>query len=262
MDVRRVPRAALYGFTLSIALTACTASVDYAPKPVPVPNFSTMPERVTERGVTVGADPYVQPERQEAYFGLSLGRMDVLPVHLLIHNNSARAILVRPYEIALLLPDGRAVAPVGAAKAVERGLGAPVQFSSVGRSAASLAPLAGAYFGPRGYGAVNTVVAVEGIRLIGKLSAERELHRQLYADYRAKELDEITLNGKESRHGFVYFILPPDALLPADAKLLVRLIDTGDATSSVVELTLPRLDLRRPTMLRNNGDKPQKAPQN
>ncbi len=241
---RASPLVALYGFMLSIGLAACAATVEYTAKPVPVPIVGAMPGWVTESGVAVGADPYVQPERQQAFFGLKLGRMDVLPVQVLIRNDRDRAILVRPYEIALLLPDGRAVTPVGAAEAVARGMGAPVQFSSTGRLAAGSAPVVGAYAGPSASGAVYSVVAVEGFFLVAKLKGRRELHRQLFADYRAKELGEVTLNKNESRYGFVYFILPPDTAFPSDLKLAVRVIDTENAIASVVEVPLTHLDLR------------------
>ncbi len=188
--MRASPRAAFYGFTLSVALAACAASVEYSAKPVPVPIAGAMPGWVTERGVAVGADPYGQLERQ-TFFGLRLRGMGVLPVQLLIRNDGDRGVLVRPYEIALRLPDGHALAPVGSAQAAARGQWAPVQFSPVGRSAAYSAPVAGAYGGPRAYGAVGAVAAVV---LEAEVSTRQELHRQLFIDYRAisKKASSVT----------------------------------------------------------------------
>ena len=234
----------LYGLMLSIGLAACMASVKYTAKPVPAPTAGAMHARVTEKGVTVGVDPYTQVERQEAFFGLRLARMGVLPVQVFIRNDQDRAFLVRPYEMALLLPDGRAVAPVGAAAAVARGMGAPVRFSQVGRSAVSTETLAGAYAGPQAYGATSSVAALAGVVLMGEIGTQRELYRQLFTDYSAKELSEITLKRGESGHGFVYFIFPPDTTFPADMTLAIRVIDTESAVATIVEVPLSRLDLR------------------
>ncbi len=188
VDAGRVPKD---DARLEIHRSLGAASVVYPGKPVPVPIAGAMPGWVTERGVAVGADPYGQPERQAAFFGPRLRGMGVLPVQLLIRNDGDRGVLVRPYEIALRLPDGRALAPVGSAQAAARGQGAPVQFSPVGCSAAYSAPVAGAYGGPRAYGAVSAVAAVV---LEAEASTQQELHRQLFFDYRAisKKASSVT----------------------------------------------------------------------
>ena len=236
-------RTALYGMLLSVAVIACAAPKKPSVQDVPAPLPGEMPAQTTEHGVTVAADPYVQADRQERVFGSKPGRMGVLPVQMLIANATARNLLIRPYEIALLLPDRRALAPVGASQAAARAMGAPVQFSALGRSAAYSAPLAGAYGGPEAYGAVSGVSALAAIVLGVELVEERELHRQLFRDYRAKELAEAIVPAHGSRYGFVYFILPEDTPFPAEMKLLVRLIDTVEATASVVEIALPGVDL-------------------
>ncbi len=235
---------ALYGFMLLLGLAGCAASIEYTPRPVPDPIEDEMPARVSERGVAIGADPYSQPDRQEAFFGLRLGQKGILPIQLLIRNDRDVAILVRPYEMAILLPDGRAVAPVGAEQTVGRALGAPVQFSSVGRSAVYSAPAAGASAGPLAYGAAGGLTVLAGIVLLREINTQRELYRQLFFDYRAKELHEITLKKGEFRHGFVYFIFPPDMTFPSDITLAIRVIDTENATAFVVKVPLTHVDLR------------------
>ena len=62
----------------------------------------------------------------------------------------------------------------------------------------------------------------------------------ILADYRSKELPDATLGPGESRHGFVYFVLPPDVPRAGDFALAVRFIDSEDATVTVVLVPLPR----------------------
>lgn len=238
--------SALYGLIPLIGLAACAASVEYTPKPVPEPTAGAIPAWVTEQGVVVGADPYTQVERQEAFFGLTLASMGVLPIQVFIRNDRNGAILVRPYEMVLLLPDGRAIAPVGAAAAVARGMGAPVQFTR------------GALWFERGVTSrilkdtghnmastgLELVTVVEDYRYLSALATQRELHRQLFADYRAKELGEVTLKDGESTYGFVYFILSPRTMAPTGVTLAMRMIDIESAIATLVAVPLSNLDLR------------------
>ena len=246
MHSQRLPQLCILSVCTSLffAQWGCATEVEYAAKPVPAPISGDMPRWMFEQGVGVGADPYVEPERQEAFFGLRLGEMSVLPVQLLIRNDSDSSILVRPYEVVLLLPEGLAVAPVSSGEAVARGMGAPVEFSPLGHTAVGGAPLVGAHFGPRAYGGASALAAVEGTMLLSELNTERELYRQLVTDYRSKELGEVVLKKNEARYGFVYFILPLETVFPSDVKLAVRVIDNEDARSSVVEVSLGNLNLR------------------
>lgn len=172
---------ALGGFLLLIQLAGCAASVEYIVRPVPVPTAYDVPHRASKHSVAVGVDPYMESDRQKAFFGLRLGQMGVLPVQLLIRNQRNIATLVRPYEVALLLSDSRAVMPVGTMQATERTLGAPVQFSPVGRSAVYSAPATGGYAGPEVYGSASGVAALTGIVLLTELGTQRELYRQLFS---------------------------------------------------------------------------------
>lgn len=227
-------------FALAVSLAAC-ASSEYVARTAPVPIATAMPARGADGGVTVAADPYIEAQRQQAVFGLSVSRMHILPVQLLLENIATRRVLARASEVALVLPDGRAFLSAGAFAAVARLEGAPVQYQPMAQGAVHTAPLAGAYFGPAAYGGASMVGAVFAVANIVELNRRSATRREILADYRSKELPDVAFGPGESRHGFVYFVLPPDAPRAGDFALAVRLIDAEDATVTVVHVPLPGL---------------------
>ncbi len=234
-------RLCSFMFALAVSLTAC-ASSEYVARTAPVPVATAMPARGADGGLTVSADPYVDAKRQQAVFGSSLSRMGILPVQLLLENSATRRVLARASEVALVLPDGRAFLLAGAFAAVAWLEGAPVQYQPMAQGAAvHTAPLAGAYFGPAAYGAVSMVGAMFAVANMVELNRRAELQREILADYRSKELRDVAFDPGESRHSFVYFVLPPDAPRTGDFALAVRLIDAEDATVTVVQVPLPGL---------------------
>ncbi len=64
------------------------------------------------------------------------------------------------------------------------------------------------------------------------------------ADYKSKELQDVTLGKDASAHGFVYFIPPPKTPPFTEATLAVKLVDSENFTSVEVRLPLSGLKFK------------------
>jgi hypothetical protein len=82
----------------------------YSGRPVPVPKIEAMPVWRTEGPVTVGVDPYLQPDRQRKVFGENLEE-EMLPIYVLVKNNGERPLSLRHADIKLEFTRRKSVHP-------------------------------------------------------------------------------------------------------------------------------------------------------
>jgi hypothetical protein len=167
-----------------------------------------MPAWKVEGFVEVGADPYVQAERQKAVFDAELNEVGVLPIQVFIQNHGDRPVVVRSSDMRLILPGGMTVDPSGATEVVVKMEKHPVSFR------------------------------------FGSAGADRVFEmKDRRADYLRKKFGDVVLGKKESVHGFVYMIPPrgPFSDVIREATLSVRCVDPESATSFVVYLPLKGL---------------------
>ncbi len=201
---------------ISLLVTGCAS---YTTTTMAVPGVAEMRAQKAESDVFVGADPFVQAERQKAVFDADLGGEDVIPVRVLVRNDSGRRLLVRPSSMTLALPDGAQIPSAGAtavAAKLDQGVGEVIGW--------------GIAFG-----------------IIGMLAASANkdsVRAARLQDYRSKELPEVSLAKGESAHGFVFFI-PPRGTKPfSGAALSVRFVDVAEGTSFDVRLPLSGLGFK------------------
>ncbi len=204
----------VYRFS-SLVLVILAGCASYTPHSVPVPRSEIMPAWQIENEMAVGADPYVQPDRQDAVFDSDLRTAGILPIQVLLQNNGDRRLLVRRSNITLMLPDGRQISPVGAT------------------AVAVKVPAKG---GGWGYG-------LGTFGLVAESMAEDKARQGRVADYRDKELQDVTLVKGESAHGFVYFATPPGTTTFTEATLTVPVVDAEKGTNFIVRLQLSGLGL-------------------
>jgi len=188
-----------------ISVAGCSS---FTPGAAPVPKPSSMPVWRVEGFVGVGADPYVQAERQNAVFDAELNEVGVLPIQVFIQNHGDRPVVIRSSDMRLVLPSGRTVDPSGATEVVVKMEKHPVLFR----------------FGSAGVGHVFEM-------------------RDRRADYLRKKFGDVVLGKEESVHGFVYMIPPrgPFSDVIREATLSVRFVDPENATSFVVNVPLKGL---------------------
>lgn len=197
---------------IGLLLGACAS---YTPSSAPVPEPATT-EWVVQGTLAVAADPFADAERQKSTFDADLNEADVIAIQVVAENRGPRAMLVRPSDMILELPDGKKFSPSGITTVV----------SKVGESGS----------------VVGSAIAFGIIGAMVASSAEDSARTARTADYKAKAFKETTLRQDESAHGFVFYI-PPRGTEPFDeAKIRVRFVDFDAATSEFVEAPLNGLD--------------------
>ena len=86
--------------SLALSLAGC-ASSSYRVVQLPQRAADLYPVSQTKAGVTVAIDEIRNPDRVEEYFGTNLTRQGVLPLAIIISNNSEHQIVVTPADVLL-----------------------------------------------------------------------------------------------------------------------------------------------------------------
>jgi len=204
---------ALFGLML-LVLTLFAGCASYTAKPVPVLKADAMPLSRIEGAVTIRIDPYFDVQRQKAVFDENLSDEDVLAVQVHVQNTGPGRVVLQPSEMAIEFPDGRSLLPSSAAMVAMKVTGG--SGSLIGSGIA--------------FGAVGFAVAWHARE---KAKAER------IKDYGNKELQTVTLSQDESKHGFVFFIGPPN-LTFREGTLTIRFVEAEGAATKVVRLPLAK----------------------
>ena len=205
--------------SVMVSFSGCAS---YTQSAAPIPKAGAMPAWQVGDVMAVGADPYMQNDRQRAVFDKALNDVGVLPIQVLVQNRSERRLRVEPYKITLTLPDGSESSPVTAYAVASRF--AP----HYGR---------GADYAAAAFGLIGAVVALSAASAAEKASTART------ADYASKELKETILGKDESVHGFVFFMLSPGTQTLVEATLKVLVLDADDEkTNFAVSLPLRGVD--------------------
>jgi hypothetical protein len=177
-----------------------------------------MPISKTAGGVSVGADPYVQPDRQKAVFDGDLSEAGVLPIQIWLENQGERRVLVRRSDLMLVLPDGQQLSAAGASIAASR-------MESIG-------------------GVVGATVAFGIVGYLAASSAEEKARISRQVDFRNKELREGALGKGESIHGFVFFIPLAGTAAFNQATLMLKVVDIEEGKSAPVSVPLVNLNFK------------------
>jgi hypothetical protein len=96
--------------SLALGLAGCADS-SYQVVQIPQRAADLYPVSQTRLGVTVAIDEIRSPDRAEKYFGTNLTRYGVLPLEIIISNNSEHQIVVTPADV-LLHQAGQVIDPV------------------------------------------------------------------------------------------------------------------------------------------------------
>ena len=96
--------------SLALGLAGCAGS-SYQVVQIPQRAADLYPVSQTKSGVTVAIDEIRSPDRVEKYFGTNLTRHGVLPLEIIISNNSEHQIVVTPADV-LLHQGGQVIDPV------------------------------------------------------------------------------------------------------------------------------------------------------
>lgn len=206
----RWPRASLIA-ALWVLAGCSTYNAKDAPHPL------VMPYRHQLGPLSLGADAYTQPSRQEEVFGDDLTKIAVLPVHVVVSNAAARPVAIAAENFELALPSQQSATPrpsfeISGLLAPEVGV---ADYATVG--VGMLGGLGGAI------GAVaGRMLSYLGATALG-WSRDKTLHAR-GEDYDRKSFKPVKLAKGQSAEGFLFFVVPPgtppfnDALLRLNAQ--------------------------------------------
>jgi len=222
-----------------LLLTACSGcGMPYTAKPAPISQLEGMPWSHTERGATVGTDPYVQGGRLKRVFGHDLTTYEIIPVQVLVQNNGGTRLWLQRSAIYLERPDGMEIAPLRAT--IVAGMALPPAPYTPGEVVVSTVLNFPLLF------VINEVTGGSSetlSRIAGK--ADRLPDPDGRTDYWRKELKDAILGSGESVQGFVYYPWPRTAPVFEEATLVMPLIELEGATRLVIRVRLRGLQLRR-----------------
>ncbi|HYE35098.1 hypothetical protein [Methylocaldum sp.] len=120
-------------------LVSCMTYEDRIP-PVPLP--SSNGDHVDVEGARVAAQAYADPEQAEQAFGFDIRGAGLLPVRLVIDNQSASVVKVNPQQTFLVDRDGQAW-PLLTGEQAHNRLASAVQFGVMARNAGQAAAWGG-----------------------------------------------------------------------------------------------------------------------
>jgi len=195
-----------------ILLCMLTGCASYSPSLAPTPTLEKMPESASLGGVVVGADPYIQPERQQAVFDGNLVEEGIMPIQIFVRNNGDRKILIRRSDIQLLLSDGKQLTAAGTFAVASK-----LEKTSHHFWATALFGIPGAFVAE---------------------SASSKAKTERKEDYQSKEFKDITLDKNGTSYGFVYFIPPVGTVSLNKATLTLRCVDSENVSSFIVNLPI------------------------
>ena len=179
--------------SLLIVMAWLVGCAKYQASSVSVPKGPDMPAWRAQGPVAVGADPYVDLERQEAVFGGNLNKAGVFVIQLFVINRGDNELMIRTSEITLMLPGEIEIIPAGAAAAAQR---MEKKDEVV---------------------AATCCCGIPGFLVASDAADKRRQARS--EDYRQKEFRQVSLRPGDSSHGFLYFI-PPDYIQPFSSAVL------------------------------------------
>ena len=208
--------------------------------PAPMPHLDTMPVRHTEREITVGADPYVQPARQLDAFDTRLTRKGILPIQLFIKNHRGQNLAVRPMAIKLELPDGSQLDVSTTMSMVSQLSGSePEKYKPVVGPTLMVEGLrAGDPMGGAGLLLLSIPITMLEFAVTGAQGLQRKAWQARLATYENVSLREATLEKGEATYGFVFFALSPELQHFPEKAMLHLAFEVEDETKLSFDLPL------------------------
>jgi hypothetical protein len=207
----------LASYILIIVVIGGCASYSPTAKPT-IPKELTTSESQNGMVAEVGADAYVQADRQKAVFDTDFNKVGVIPVQILVKNQGERQILVRPSDMKLVLADGIQIGSAGNAEVMSK-----------------LEKGASTFW-------MTFFLGIPGA--IAATAADANARGSRQTDYQAKAFEDTMLAKGDSVIGFVFFIPPEGTPAFTQATMTLRCVDSERATSVLLSVPLTELAFR------------------
>ena len=203
-------------FSMLVIAPVIGACASYEPTAAVIPPPSDFQMIEVDR-VLAGALPYMDTQQQEAMFDADFNASFILAINVAVENRREEAILVRPTDATLNLPDGRNLVPSSALKVANK----------VGEDGS----------------VVGAAIAFGIIGLIASQNAEEKARAARVDDYESKSLHTTELRQGDTATGFMFFLLPKSSPGFDAAELSVRFIDPTSAQNWIVQVPLDGLKI-------------------
>ncbi|MDR1606943.1 MAG: hypothetical protein LBT38_00835 [Deltaproteobacteria bacterium] len=239
-----LPKKLFFVLLASLFLLACAPKHEY--KPMPIRDVYDYSNRTDVGGAIIAAEALYDDQLLEKRFGYNLKKAKVIPVNLIVQNNTDETLIILPGAILSdanrdnwdLLPQNVIIDRVskytGSGVSLEDGVGRTAKGAVVGAILGAAVGIAtgtnvGAAAGKGAAvgGAVGASSAILGVG--GEDNAPR-----VAADYTNLSLNQTTLGPGDSTHGLLFF--PGEAGRPI--KLTLRIRIGGEEQAKTVALPL------------------------
>lgn len=204
-------------FSMLVIAPMVGACASYEPTVIVTPTKSEF-QMIEVDGVLAGANPYLDTEQQKAMFDADFNASSVLAIDVSVENRREQAILVRPSDAILKLPDGRSLVPSSVTKVANK----------VGEDG----------------NVIGAAIAFGFIGLIVSQNAVEEAREARISDYDSKALHPTELSPGTAVNGFLFFVLPQSSPGFDSAELSVRFIDPESAQNWIVQIPLEGLHIQ------------------
>lgn len=180
----------------------------YEPTKTPVVAANNSDFVFNEDGYGGEVDPYIEPDRQKAYFNADFNKAGFVAVNVIVKNNGKGPVDVRPYDIYVVYPAGGELAPVDG-RVVAMGI-------------------------EEGGSVVGSTLALGIIGGLVAMQSQTDAKNARVADYASKQLREGPLAPGDSTHGFVFYQWAQDP--SPQAEFQIRLYDKATSQRSIVKV--------------------------
>lgn len=199
-----------------LVLTCLTVScAPYIPQPATLLRIQTAAVSAEKQGLAIGVTPYLDTERNKQVFGADLKEAGILPLQVVVRNNSECPLTIRKSDFTLGLPGKSDYAPAPVTTVTD-------QLESYESSAGVVGSTI--LFGLAGY-------------LLS--STERDKANEARkADLRSKEIQDVSLGPQQSINGFLFFLIPDDVQEIKEAVSAVGILDPSGGKEINLDLRL------------------------
>jgi len=255
---KRIPYI-LLGLVLMLAMGACSS---YQYKAVPIELPSSQAKSVSVDGVNISAVAYLSPEYAKARFGFDIRKAGLLPVQVVIDNQSGREVTIDPFQTFLIDNKGQAWPILPEQEAYNR-IKEEVDVGTALKGAAKPAALLGAAGALLGFavGIVSghelgrniekgAVIGATAGTLAGAVQAYTGVETKIKRDLFNRSLESKPIQPGELAHGFLFF--PGKQEAESASTLRLALIIGGEKKIVNVPLKrashseIVRLEVRNP----------------
>lgn len=217
---------------LLFLISSCST---YEYKAVPFSLPSSQPEHVSVDGVQISAAAYVSPDYAKEKFGFDIRKAGLLPVQLVIDNQSSEEVTIDPFQTFLIDNMGQAWTILPEQEAYKR----IKDFGVVGKTLtntvrpAAMLSAAGALLGfavgiVSGHhlernAASGAVIGATAGALAGGLNAWANAEKEIREDLLARSLKAKSIEPGEIAHGFLFFPGKKEATSARYLRLALRI---------------------------------------